>query len=98
MSKDIVNGLTLRVIHDKILTGNDVGPDIKNGITYVALDTYTCNCGELHIDIGLKSIYNSISCYKCGEELPNGSEVHWCHELRFEIIHPAEDLEIRSSL
>ena len=83
---DIRTDDRLKVINDDFLPGNDVKPPIKIGEEYICLGTYSCECGESHINIGLKSDYNYITCYKCQEELPQGDVVHWCHNSRFEVI------------
>jgi len=76
----------LKCVNIKPLTGNDVGPDLKDNVEYEAKEVYTCTCGQKHIDVGLKSNYNWIRCYNCQEELPRGREIHWAHPIRFEIV------------
>lgn len=82
----IKKGDSLRVVNDKYLPGNDVKPDLKEGEIKTAEDVYYCKCGEEHIDVGLISEWNYISCYKCDEQLPLGDRIHWCHSSRFEVI------------
>lgn len=77
-------GQQVRVIFDKLLPGNSIGPDIKNGDIYPVKGSYTCKCGELHLNIGLESELNSITCYKCRESLPLSDVIHYCHSSRFE--------------
>jgi predicted SprT family Zn-dependent metalloprotease len=87
---EIKQGDHLRVVNDKYLPGNDVKPNLENGEVRTAKNTYTCKCGELHIDVDLPSDWNYISCHKCDEQLPEGDKIHWCHSSRFEIIQNEE--------
>jgi hypothetical protein len=54
------------------LKGNDVAPPLELGKEYKALEVITCGCGKKHINVGLKSEYNWVSCHSCGEKLPKG--------------------------
>lgn len=85
------------VINDKVLPGNDRSPDISNGQTYKIKSVHICKCGELHIDIGLTSTLNFVTCYKCREELPRGEETHWCHSSRFEYVVATDNYESKQS-
>lgn len=66
------------------LKGNTIAPPLTLDQEYPALQVITCGCGKKHIDVGLKSEYNFVSCHACNEILPQ-TEVHWCHPGRFEI-------------
>lgn len=79
-------GDKLLATNNKPLKGNDVAPSLIVGGEYPAKQIYVCKCGQDHIDVGLKSKYNWITCYKCREELPDGAKIHWCHPIRFEIV------------
>lgn len=81
-------GQQVRVINDQLLPGNDKKPDIKGGDIEIISQLHVCHCGELHVDIGLSSKLNYITCYKCQEELPGGHTHHWCHSSRFELVTP----------
>ena len=67
------------------LPGNDVAPTLNLEEEYGAKDVITCTCGSKHVDVGLKSNYNFISCFECKEPLPDGNQIHWCHPSRFEV-------------
>lgn len=73
----------LIVVNDQVFEGNEIGPDIKNGQGYSAGDVFTCGCGEQHVNIGLESKLNYVTCHKCREKLPDGDTIHWCHSSRF---------------
>jgi hypothetical protein len=64
------------------LPGNTIAPPLELNKSYQEVNRYTCSCGQVHIDVGLKSQHNYISCYKCKEHLPQ-TQVHWCHPTRF---------------
>lgn len=66
------------------LKGNTIGPPLLAGENYLIIDIYACRCGQQHIDVGLKSEYNYITCYTCQQMLPQGEKIHWCHPIRFE--------------
>lgn len=66
------------------LVGNEVAPPLELNKEYEKVETYTCRCGQEHYNVGLKSNYNWISCYKCGIPIPKGDMIHWCHPSRFE--------------
>lgn len=70
-------------INEKPLEENSVGPPLVLGDPYFVKEVYKCECGQEHYDVGLKSIYNWISCYKCKKAIPRGTEIHWCHPSRF---------------
>lgn len=68
---------------NKPLAGNDVAPPLEVGKTYVVKDVVLDKEGNQHLDVGLPSKYNFIRSYETGEELPNGTQIHWCHPSRF---------------
>ena len=88
-------GDKLIVLNKEPLPGNKIAPplqieeDVDGGMKlkqYEALEVFTCACGQTHINVGLTSVQNYISCYNCTEELPRGTEIHWCHPSRFKVI------------
>ena len=78
-------GTKLKCNNNKPLEGNTVAPPLVIGEEYTALNVITCGCGKEHIDVGLKSEYNYISCYDCGEKFIN-RDVHYCHPSRFDVV------------
>lgn len=60
---------------------NDIGPDLTLGKEYSLNDTFVCDCGEEHYDVGLPLQINFVECYKCRQRLPDTT--HWCHSSRF---------------
>lgn len=84
---NILEGDKLTVINNKPLHGNEVAPPLIEGNEYVARQIHICQCGQDHVDVGLKSKYNWITCYKCKKELPKGETIHWCHPTRFEKVN-----------
>jgi hypothetical protein len=82
---EIAKDNVLTCINQERLPGNDVAPPLTEGEEYTAKEVYVCPCGQSHVDVGLKSNYNWVSCYKCSEKMPKGDEIHWCHPSRFEI-------------
>lgn len=88
-------GDEVEVINDAYMPGNDEGPVIKNGQKYPVKNTCKCGCGELHVDIGLISHLNYVTCYKCKEDLPNSKfgGIHWTHSSRFVITQRSETSE-----
>jgi len=86
-------GDSVEVVFDDYFKGNEYKPDLKLGETKKILGTHTCKCGELHLNVGLLSDINYVSCYKCGEHLPNGNFIHWAHSSRFSLIENADESE-----
>ncbi len=76
-----IKDMKVRVINDKPMPGNDIGPDIKIGEEHELGTIYTCKCGEKHYDIYLPLDVNFVECYKCRETLPE--YIRWCHSSRF---------------
>lgn len=74
----------MKCINNQPLEGNDVAPPLELGEEYQLSEIYTCECGQEHYNVELKSKYNYISCYNCKKELPAGGRIHWCHPSRFE--------------
>ena len=83
MGVTISVGQSKKCINAKPLKGNDVAPDLEEGKEYEIVRVIACSCGSAHIDVGLKSRHNYISCHTCKAELPNGDVTHWCHPSRF---------------
>jgi hypothetical protein len=78
--------MIVEVLENKALSSSGIKPELNIGDKHKVKETCTCKCGQTHLDIGLVSKYNYISCYKCGEELPRGSSIHWCNSIRFNIV------------
>jgi len=76
-----IKNMKVKVINDKPMPGNEVGPEIKYGEEHEIISKFKCNCGEEHINIGLKMDVNWVECYKCRETLP--ADIRWCHSSRF---------------
>lgn len=81
---EIATGDNITCNNNLPLKGNMIAPPLTIGTDYPVVNVITCDCGSKHIDVGLKSEYNYITCYECKEKLPN-SEIHWCHPSRFDI-------------
>lgn len=79
-------GTQLKCINIKPLQGNDIAPRLKLEETYTLVEEYTCKCEEKHYNVGVTSYVNSVTCYKCREELPHSDVIHWCHSSRFEVV------------
>ena len=65
------------------LVGNNIAPPLVKGRKYPVKEVFTCKCGQNHFDVGLLSQHNFISCYSCGDHIPRGDTIHWCHPNRF---------------
>lgn len=70
-------------INNTPLEGNEVAPPLELGQEYKLQDVFPCSCGQEHWNVGLKSKYNCISCYRCKKPIPKGDLIHWCHPSRF---------------
>ena len=68
----------------KPLAGNSVAPPLEVDKEYKVKDIFVCGCKKQHLDVGLVSNYNWVTCHSCQEELPSSDEIHWCHPSRFE--------------
>lgn len=79
------DGTMLECINTKPLEGNEIAPPLEEGVFYPIVKTHKCSCGQEHYDVGLKSEYNWVTCYKCKIKLPNGDTIHWCHPSRFKL-------------
>ena len=73
-------------IGDGYLKGNTVKPPVVKGEKYTIQNIAIDRDGNQHLDVGLVSLYNYISSYETGEQLPSGHKIHWCHPSRFEKI------------
>jgi hypothetical protein len=78
--------MKLKAKNIKPLEGNHIAPPLEMDKVYDNKEVFTCDCGQEHYDVGLTSIYNYVTCYKCKKELPKGHTIHWCHPSRFEIV------------
>lgn len=79
---------TLLCVFDGHLPDNDCGPDVTINTIYTPRGIMQCACGQNHIDVGLPSMLNYVTCYKCKEVLANGDKIAWCHPSRFQIVKP----------
>lgn len=70
-------------INTDILAESGHKPEVVLDKVYNVLEEFTCKCGQIHYDIGLKTKLNFITCYKCKEELPIKEDIHWCNSIRF---------------
>lgn len=76
-------GDALKCVNVKPLTGNSIAPMLEMDKVYKVDKTFVCKCGELHLDVGLISELNSVTCFKCRQDLPGGDVHHWAHSSRF---------------
>ena len=74
----------VKCINTEVLAKSGYKPNLELEKTYPLLESIKCSCGQTHYDVGLKTKLNFITCYKCGEELPIRSDIHWCNSIRFE--------------
>jgi hypothetical protein len=74
----------ITVVYDGFLPEKTEKPNLRNGEEKIVKATHVCGCGELHLDVGLLSELNYVSCFKCAEVLPG--EAHWCHSGRFKLV------------
>lgn len=79
-------GQAVRVINIAPLSDSGIVPPLSLGEERKIEAFTSCGCGEIHLDLGLKSKYNYIKCYKCGDELQLGYKIHWAHSSRVEPI------------
>jgi len=70
-------------VNTAVLAKSGYAPALELNKEYPVNETYTCKCNELHVDVGLVSKLDSVSCYKCGEVLPRGHLIHWANSIRF---------------
>jgi hypothetical protein len=92
--REIAKGDTIICKNTNVLKGNRIAPALENEKEYKAKDVIICTCGTKHIDVGIASLYNYVSCYECKSHLPKGDVVHYCHPSRFEIkveVEPAAE-------
>jgi hypothetical protein len=72
------------------MPGNELAPPLVLGEFKYVFETYTCQCGEVHCNVGPLqkggSVYNFYTCYKCREVLPLKGTVDWCHSSRFKSV------------
>lgn len=81
---DIQAGQKLKVVKIDPLLGNKIAPSLVLGEEKEVKEVITCKCGSKHIDVGLISEVNYVTCFECKLELPRGDSIHWCHPSRFE--------------
>lgn len=84
MNKVFNIGDEVLCVEDRILEGNDYGPEVYKGKTYTIKDICLDKDGNQHLDVGLVSKLNYVRSFETKEELPNGNKIHWCHPSRFE--------------
>lgn len=74
----------IKCINEDPLEGNSIAPPVKVGGDYSIFEVLICpSCGSKHLDVGIESAINWITCFECKKELPRGDQIHWCHPSRF---------------
>jgi hypothetical protein len=63
--------------------GHKIAPPLSVDGEYIVKSVFLCKCGQDHLDVGLVSKYNFISCYKCGYSIDGSDKIHFCHPSRF---------------
>jgi hypothetical protein len=86
MKTDFIVGDKLKCINADRFPSKEVAPPLKVGEIYELKEIITTVGHHDHLDVGLKSNYNYISCEKTGVQIPRGEFIHWCHPSRFEKI------------
>lgn len=82
-TKEFELGELVHVVKLSPLLGNTIAPPLRDlGREFAIIGIYICKCGQHHINVGLNSEYNYISCYLCKVALPSET-IHWCHPSRF---------------
>jgi len=79
-----VEGGGMICVNVKPLGWNKIAPPLELNKEYYMIKYFVCSCGETHLDVGVTSECNYVSCYKCGEVLPDSDKIHWCHASRFQ--------------
>lgn len=89
---NFVVGQLVDCMNTNPLKGNKIAPPLVLEKTYPVKQVFACQCGQEHLDLGLTSEINFVSCHKCGEHLPGendgtveGPIIHWCHPTRFKL-------------
>lgn len=77
-------GDTVRCINNLPFHDREVGPPLVDKGIYLVREIVTTKGDNDHLDVGLKSKYNYVSCQATGMHIPRGEEIHWCHPSRFE--------------
>jgi hypothetical protein len=70
-------------INNQVLKNNDHGPLLIENEKYLVKEVYTDADGYDHIDVGVVSRLNWVSCYETKKPIPRGDKIHWCHPVRF---------------
>lgn len=83
MQTTIKSGDTVECIFDGLLEGNKKGPKIKKGKSYEVKEVFRDQDGHDHLDVGLVSELEYVSCHETKREIPRGESIHWCHPSRF---------------
>lgn len=76
-------GDVVTCIDKKPFPNNTIAPAVVEGEIYTIKRKHICKCGESHLDVGLESEVETVTCYKCREVLPDSSLIHWAHISRF---------------
>lgn len=79
-------GDVVKIENDAPLSGNYVAPPVIIGEEYTVQHTIRDSRGHQHLDLGLKSDYDSVSSWETGEKLPDGDKIHWVHPSRVKLI------------
>jgi len=90
MAEQFIIGDTVKCINVLPLPSKDerheqkIAPPLELGKEYPVKAIIHDSKGNPHLDVGLASMYNYITSYETGEDLPGGENIHWCHPSRFE--------------
>ena len=72
MKTNLKAGDTVVCINSEKFSDKEVGPPLTKGNNYVIKEVITTTGGNDHIDVGLKSMYNYVSCQATGIRIPRG--------------------------
>lgn len=79
-------GSIVRCVNAQVMPGRKIGPPLVLNQQYEVKEVLVDKQGYEHVDVGLLSEHNYITCFETGEELERGDRVHWCHKSRFEVV------------
>jgi hypothetical protein len=76
-------GETIKAISILPMPGKDTAPNLELGRSYKVKGICLDRDGNQHLDVGIPSSLNFVKSHETGEELPEGTKIHWCHPSRF---------------
>lgn len=76
----------VKCINDSPLVHNHIAPPIVIGEEYVVKNITLDSRNNQHLDLGLASLYDTITSWNTGEALINGDKVHWVHPSRVKFV------------